>query len=272
MTIALKHAASAEDLRADVKQTNVHFTWSRAVKILGALALVGVGTYAVAADQVAIATDNAVVSAYAVTLRTPIEGVVSGAALRIGQSINRGVVIAKVENARTDDQHLVDLQGHLERVRATLEATTTEIEALEKLQSNLRDRSQDYVSAIKARLSGSALEAKNLLESAIVKRDMAGRTLARLSSLADRGITTTAELDKAQSDADIAKREVEAQSGHVAAVQAQLDAAAHGIVSDPGSTDVAYSSQRADEISMRIGQLKHEYALGQPILPKRLHV
>jgi len=52
---------------------------------------------------VEITTDNAVVSAYTVALRTPIDGMVSGKARRVGDPVNRGDAIAEVTNVRVDD-------------------------------------------------------------------------------------------------------------------------------------------------------------------------
>jgi multidrug resistance efflux pump len=246
-----------------VKKSAIQLTWSRFAKIVGAFALVCIGTYAVMSDQVAIATDNAVVSAYAVTLRTPIDGVVSGEILRIGQTVQRGVVVARVENARVDDQHLVDLREHLTRARAALDATTAEIESLEGLRDELKGRASAYVFAVSARLAGAREEAENTLAAAIAKRELTERSLARRSTLAKGGFASIADLDKANSDVEIAYREVDAQQGRVNSIRAQIEAAARGIISEAGLSDVAYSSQRADEISVRIGGLKRERALGQ---------
>ena len=69
--------------------------WSRLVKLGGAFAVLGLGAYAVLQDVVEITTDNAVVSAYTVALRTPIDGMVSGKARRVGDPVNRGDAIAE---------------------------------------------------------------------------------------------------------------------------------------------------------------------------------
>src|SRR5215471_16791223 len=92
--------------------------WSRLVKLGGAFAILGLGAYAVLQDVAEITTDNAVVSAYTVALRTPIDGVVSTSIRGVGDRVNRGDVVADVTNVRVDDQRLVDLREHLMRVRS----------------------------------------------------------------------------------------------------------------------------------------------------------
>lgn len=80
------------------------FHGSRLFKLGGACAVLGLGAYAVWSDMASIVSDNAVVTAYAVALRTPIDGTVTGSARRIGDHVDRGDVVADVSNIRVDDQ------------------------------------------------------------------------------------------------------------------------------------------------------------------------
>src|SRR5262249_46104151 len=50
----------------------------------------------------------------------------------------------------------------------------------------------------------------------------------------------------------------EAQRGNLVALTAQLSAARNGIVADNNGTDAPYSQQRADDVAMRVGELRRE--------------
>jgi multidrug resistance efflux pump len=261
MSISFERQARAAALPGQVAGLNIDIPWSRLLKMGGATVVLAVGAYAVMADQIAIATDNAVVSAYSVALRTPIDGVVGGATLRIGDKIQRGATLAEVENIRVDDQRLVDLREHLTAARAHLAAIATEQTALDTMRVDLERRSEAYVVASAARLEGAVAEAQDSLAALNDRRDEAQRVLDRRNALAQGGYASVADLDKARSDFSIASHEASAQQGRLDSLRAQLVAVKSGVVSEPGSNDVAYSRQRADEIAIRMADLAQQRAL-----------
>src|SRR5579863_5921127 len=163
MSVSFERRARAASFPEQVLGLNVQLPWARILKMGGAAAVLAIGVYAVIADHIAIATDNAVVSAYSVALRTPIDGVVSGAPLRIGDRVSRGATLAEGSNNRVDDQRLVDLREHLTRARVLLSAVTVQESALEAMQADLDLRSQAYIQASVARLEGSVAEAESTL-------------------------------------------------------------------------------------------------------------
>jgi multidrug resistance efflux pump len=235
--------------------------WSRLVKLGGAFAVLGLGAYAVLQDVAEVTTDNAVVSAYTVALRTPIDGMVSEKATRVGDRVNRGDAIAEITNVRVDDQRLVDLREHLMRVRADAATIASQKAALVALREDLEQRSRAYIEATSARLTGAITEAALNLQATEARRGQAQRTLARRSQLNKAGFASIADLDSAQSDFDVASRQVSAQQGHLDSLQVERQAVVGGVVSQPGSNDVAYSRQRADEVTIRIDELDREKAL-----------
>jgi multidrug resistance efflux pump len=261
MSVAFERPTRAVALPEQTVGLGLQLPWWRIAKLGGAVTVLAIGAYAVMADQIAIATDNAVVSAYSVALRTPIAGVVGGSPLRVGDRVSRGAVLAEVINNRVDDQRLVDLREHLTMARAHLAATSAEQEALEAMRADLERRSQAYVEASSARLAGSVAEAQNMLSAINDRRDQAARSLGRRNSLAQGGYASAADLDKAQSDFDIASHEAAAQNGRLDSLRAQLAAMSKGVVSEPGSNDVAYSRQRADEVALRLKDLEQQRAL-----------
>ena len=229
--------------------------WSRVFKTGGAVAVAAIGAYAVMADQVAIATDNAVVSAYSVSLRTPIDGIVTDLALRIGAPVKAGEKLAEVSNNLIDDQRLMDLRERLGRARAHLAELAAQGSALQAIRADLERRSEAYIEASAARLSGSVAEAEHTLAAINERRDEAERNLNRRTSLVRSGAASTVELDRAKAEFNVASHEAAAQGGRLQSLHAQLDAIRSGVVSEPGSNDVAYSRQRGDEIAVRLSEL-----------------
>jgi multidrug resistance efflux pump len=235
--------------------------WSRIAKLAGASAVLALGAYAVIADQMAIATDNAVVSAYSIALRAPIDGVIEAAPRRVGDPVSADVLLATINNTLVDDQRLVDLREQLSQSRSRLEANAVMRASLAAMRLDLQARSEAYMKASAARLQGAVTEAQNTLAAAKARRDEEQKVLARRSILAQGGAGSAADLEKAQSEFEATSAEAEAQQGRVDSLVAQLTAIDQGVVSEPGSNDVAYSRQRADEIAIRLAELDHESAL-----------
>jgi len=234
--------------------------WSRLAKAGGAIAVLAIGAYAVLADQVAIATDNAVVSAYSVALRSPIDGIVSGEGLRIGEPVARGAVLADIANNRVDDQRLIDLREHLVAARAHIAALDAQHATLTAIGADLERRSQAYNSSSEARLVGSLSEAEHTLASLNARKAQAASNLSRRTQLAQTGSASASDFDKARADYDAAANDALAQAGRLETLRAQFNAIKIGVVSEPGSNDVAYSRQRADEIAIRLSDVEQARA------------
>jgi multidrug resistance efflux pump len=133
--------------------------------------------------------------------------------------------------------------------------------SLETFRKDLQERSEAYLKASAARLAGTAAEAENALAALYGRREEAKKNLNRRTTLAQSGTASTADLDKAQSEFEIVSAEAEAQRGRLESLFAQIAAVNNGVVSEPGSNDVAYSRQRADEVAIRLAELDQQRAL-----------
>jgi multidrug resistance efflux pump len=263
MTAILERREQAGSLRDEAVKKRTKFFSPRPLKLGGTFIVLGLGAYAVWSDQAAIATDNAVVSSYEVAVRSPIVGMVTLVPRRVGDHINKGDLIGEVTNIRIDDQRPVDLREHLKRVSADLQATSAEQQSLLALRDLLEHRSKAYIVASSARLAGSVTEAERLLSVAVSTVEQAQRVLTRKTSLGKTGFTSLAELETAQSEFEIASRRVSAQQGRLDSLHAQALALDQGVVSEPGSNDVTYSQQRADEITIRLSELGRARSLAE---------
>jgi multidrug resistance efflux pump len=235
--------------------------WARRhVKFGAALALLSAGGYAVLSGQGYVASDNAVVSAYTVSLRTPIAGYVSGLRAKVGDTVAAGAVLGRLNEPRVDDQRLIDLENLLARFRSDRQAYEHHRDQLSLQRAGLVERAAERNRSEADFLSLQAAEAERQVRARAVARDYARRDLDRKNSLSRTGDAPTADVDKARSAAEQADREVDAGMARLAYLRVQADAARKGMLLESGSNDVPYSSQRADEIGIRLAEIEREIA------------
>jgi multidrug resistance efflux pump len=245
----------AIDAAAAGARAHANIPWIKLAKLGGATFVLAIGAYAVARDQFAIASDYAVVSAYSIPLRAPIDGIVSEHGLHVGDPVEAGDVLAEVANDLVDDRRLVDLTNHLARARAELENLKGERDSLAQMREGLERRAQAFSDASLLELRGTLSDTENSLAAAKDQRDFADRTLGRRAHLAQTGVASAADLDKAQADLSSAAHQAASQQGRLESVRARLAALENGIVLDSGANDVAYSRQRADDLDIRLTEL-----------------
>ena len=193
----------------------------RLSKIAMAAAVLGAGMAAALSGHGMIASNNAVISTNLISLRTPIEGTVSGLPSRIGVMVARGARIAHIENLRVNDEHLVDLRERQTRIEADLKGAEANRAAL----INLRDE------------------------------------LIRRLPLEASGIVAQAEMHRLRSQLEAARQEAAAQAARLAALRTEAEAATQGVLTGTtGGTDRSYSAQRADQIELELSALNKTIA------------
>lgn len=239
---------------------------ARAAKIAGALGVLALGAYALTAEAGFVASDGAVVSAYGLPVRSPIEGYAHGVSLRVGAGVDRGGVLARISNPRVDDRHLVDLRERVGRLRAEVEASAAAKGELLRVHAGLQNRAREHARALQARLAGQVAEADRAVLALAAKRDQARREAERKGALGASGATSQAEVERARAAYEVAAREVEAGVARAAALRTEAFAAARGILSSPGTNDVTYSAQRMDEVELRLTDANRAAALAAAAL------
>jgi multidrug resistance efflux pump len=234
-------------------------TKSWRLKIGISVALLSAGAYGIFSEEHFVATRNAIVSAYVVSLRTPIDGTIAGLPAAAGILVQEGNLIGRVDNPRVDQQHLQNLRVIEERARSEANAILDERDSLETQRRHLVARSQSYAHAVADRLEIQTKEASRLLNARHIAVRQAAADLARGRELREAGIISSADFEKLQSQYDMAVQEEQAQEANLAAVRVAAAAAAKGVQSEPGATnDVAYSRQRSDEINVHLAEINRD--------------
>ncbi|MGH6867705.1 MAG: HlyD family secretion protein [Methylocella sp.] len=233
----------------------------RVLKIAIAVAVLGAGIAASLSGHGKIPSNNAVISTNLVSLRTPIEGTVSGLPQRVGSMVARGALIAHIENPRVNDEHLVDLRAQQTRVDADLKGAEANRAALLTLTSELVRRDAVHTKVNSERLGDLVEEAKKTMASLTVKQAQAQNDVDRRLPLEASGIVAKAEMHRLRSTLEVARQDAAAQAARLAALRTEAEAAAQGLLSDTaGGTDKSYSAQRADEIAIQLASLSRAIA------------
>jgi multidrug resistance efflux pump len=241
------------------------------LKIAIAAAILGTGIAAMFSAHGKIISNNAVIATNLVSLRTPIDGMVSELPDRAGVVVAKGALIAHIENLRVNDEHLVDLRAHQTRVEADLKAARDNRADLLSLQSDLIRRDEIHIKVNGERLASLVNEAGKAHAALTAKEAQAQNDVDRhLPPLEASGIVSKAEMHRLRSVLG-ARQDVAAQNARLAALRTEAEAAAKGVLTGTtGGTDKTYSAQRADQIAMEISNL--DKTIATPRTTKRNRV
>ena len=233
----------------------------RYIKIGLAVILLAGTTGAILVGQGHVITDNAVVSAYVLSLRSPIQGNVSGLQLHVGDAVEGMTLLAHVSDERVSDERLSDLRSEVARGPAEHAALDAQRRALIGLRATLAMRSEQYRTAQTAYTLASSEEAAANMLGSTFRLELARREMERKISLGHSRDASKAVVDRATLDAHTAEADVSSQAARLAYQRAREVAAARGIFLDSGASDVSYSTQRIDEIELRLTDINRADAV-----------
>jgi len=232
----------------------------RGMKVGVAITLLAVTGGAVLLNKGHVTTDNAVVTAYVVSLRSPIEGQVSGLQLRVGDTVDGTATLARVVDERANDMHLVDLQAELARGQAEQSALQAQRRTLLALREKLWARAEQYRAAQTADTTAATHEGAAQLVGSAARLDLTRRNMDRKVTLGRLGDAAVATVDQAVVDEQAALADLAYQQAHLVSLQAREAAASQGLFLDNGSNDVSYSAQRIDDIDLRVAEIERAAA------------
>lgn len=118
------------------------------MKLTVGLSVLLAGCYGVFSEQNFVSSSNAVVSAYVVVVRTPIDGLAQALPAAPNLHVQRDQNLGYVENPCVDRQHLENLRVIEERARSEAEAMLTEQAALRQQQKQLLARAHAHAKAV----------------------------------------------------------------------------------------------------------------------------
>ena len=233
----------------------------RPLKLVTAGALALAGAYGIFSEQRYVTSSNAIVSAYVLDIRMPIEGTVSALPHTPGAAVSPGDLLGHIENPLADHEHLDNLRTLEDVAQSTAAADQMEWAALAGQQHGLLTRASAHSDAVSLRLGLSVQQAESMLAAAETTHHQAATELERGRQLHDAGILATASYDQLVSTEAVTRHVVEAERLALASLRGQSAAAGRGLLAEPGiNNDVAYSRQRADEIAIKLAETQRSLA------------
>jgi multidrug resistance efflux pump len=234
---------------------------SRIIKLGIGLAFLAAGAYALLAQNAYLSTKDAIVTANFSALRAPVDGYLTDVVFSAGMPVTVGKVVAHIRNPDRDPAQLASLRQRLAQARSEHEAITVEQKTLADLQEDLTRRGQAHNAAVTQELEAQVAQATLELQSKLIQHWQQQRDSDRASVLETSGFAAHADAEKSRLTAAGADRDAEALRARLDGIVAQQKAAKQGIMADTSGNDVAYSLQRADELTIRQAELTRQSAI-----------
>lgn len=231
-------------------------TSSRWLKIaLGVALVVGLG-WSPLKSMLAATSAEAVINARVITIRSPIEGTVDAAPdVRKSWSAQTGAPLLHIVDEQANPAHLDDLRrqfGALEdQARSLASQSALDANALLALAVQVERFRHSRLEQLNARVKASEAD----LAAASARATQSASARKRSDELRKSGVTSAAESDKVQSDWIAATNAEAGAARRLEEVSIERDAAANGVFIGDSYNDTPNSSQRADELRLRIGEL-----------------
>ncbi len=226
--------------------------------------LIGVGLvcsaawyiYLYAFNKVSIA---GVVNAPLLTIVSQIDGRINQGAAVQGEAVTAGQALALVINDRVDDRTVVDLGRSLDGAREKLTGLRASIDDLSGIGGTLARRGREYQTALADRLEQEVKEDEAALASARLSESQAGDALKRGGVLIQQGTISHVAYDSLSYAYQRATAEVARTAARLAKIRRDLASAREGVfLGDSNSSDVPYSRQRLDEVTIRLAGLHND--------------
>ena len=223
----------------------------------GLLLLIG-GLYVLIGEHFAGTSADATVNARINVIRAPIEGQVSLTVRSIGARVNAGELVAEVVDQRFDPVRLLDLQRQRDAQQIDLRRIAAQKVVLTQARASFAAQLLDYqrgrISQIEARIA----EARAAQDSSSARLREAESALKRANELNERGVQTTANLERARAAFDVAQQELESSRQRSNYLSTELGAAKTGVFIGVSYNDAPFSSQRVRELDLRLAELAAE--------------
>ncbi len=224
--------------------------------LLGALLVIVVGWLPVRALLQTTSTE-AIINARLITLRAPIEGEIGArlTSLTVGTQLDPGTGMLRIVNRRADRGRLDDLRRLINQLEGEHAALTARRDELQALHGDLATQTHLFKQAREQQLDARIAELKSEIGAATANTAEANSALARATPLARSGTITHAAFEKVKRDVAVATETEAALRHRLAGVQVERTALQRGVFVGDSYNDQPRSSQRADEIAQRLGEV-----------------
>ena len=254
-TPAKQHAKHPRDWQRDVANALRPYQ-SRMLKTLVGVVVVIVAGWLPVRALLQTTSTEAIINARLITLRAPIEGQIDRlTSVAVGTELRSGAPVLSILNSRAE-------RGRVDSLVQLVSQLEGEIGALTTRQAELIKLHQDYASGAEsfrinriAQLESRMAETRSEVAAATARHEEAQQNLERAQALAEAGTGTLVTLERAQRDATVAKRTLEALGHRRNTVDVELVALGKGIFVGDSYNDRPQSLQRADDITLKLNEI-----------------
>ena len=215
--------------------------------VAGTLLSVGV---AFGADRVVGShSASAVLTGVQVTMRAPIDGVLTRPTAQSGDMLEPGIPYATVENDRADNGRVTELTAAIRIAESEIKSLETRIGDAGSLAAEARRHGADFRATRTEQVAAHMREADANLAAAAARLRESDSVLRRDGVLYQQQIIAAATYDQARRAYDVARADVIAMNQKRASVQAELAAVRAGVYASDNASDRSVSQQ--NELQMR---------------------
>lgn len=237
---------------------------SRILKTLVGVAVVAVAGWLPVRALLQTTSTEAIINARLITLRAPIEGQIDRlTSMAVGTELQSGAPLLGIINSRAE-------RGRLDSLAQLVSQLDGEIAALVSRQASLGKLRQDYSASAEqfragrmAQLQSRMAETQSEISAATAKHEEAQQNLERAQALSTAGTGTLVALERAQRDATVAKRTLEALGHRRNTLDVELMSLEQGIFVGDSYNDRPQSLQRADDITLKLNEITSEISQRQ---------
>jgi multidrug resistance efflux pump len=211
---------------------------------------------------------EAVVNARTLTLRAPIDGIVSPAPadLSVGATLEAGTPLFRITDSRADRSRFDDVQRLRERTESEINGLKTRLEAIERMHDGFVTQTRLFQKGRIAQLEARVEESNSNVVAAETRQQETASVLSRALELDANGFQPKALLEKVQRDNEIAKQDARAIAQRIKGIEVELESARSGAFLGDSYNDRPRSSQRADELQQQIIEISSQLAERQSLL------
>jgi multidrug resistance efflux pump len=226
----------------------------RVAKGLLGVAILGLGGWTMVDTYVSSVGAPAVINSEVLSVRAPLDGYVSLKPLKLGSLVKSGEEIVELRPASND------ADGGTE---SDLTMLRNEISTMESLVQSLREQSNAYRDARVGQLKLEITQSESKLEAAKAEEKSQAAIRDRQEQLLASGYALKGTAEAAREASNRAALDRKAAEQALQARELELDAARKGTFVGDKFNDSFYSRQRADEVALRLIELKAQLARQQ---------
>jgi multidrug resistance efflux pump len=187
-----------------------------------------------------------------ITVRSPIDGVVTPHATTIGAPVRHHEALFVIEAHQLDTRLRAELEAKLATAQQQSLVIERKIAELSALRHQLQSRNQVHREATLARIETLIGETTAELNRAKAVVERTQHELSRAKTLSANGLIAQATLDDAVLAGQQARFEVERLAASLKRLAVERTAAKNGVLLSEGYSDAPYSQQRIDELAARV--------------------